>query len=115
MLEISPDIRYLLSSDGTCRKSDVTLGILEKIDSLGNAEDRRNAVGLLDLIPDSVSSYKGKIEHGWWNSEEGINLWNEAWDFAEEVSPDGYYFGSDETDPTRVGWFKEEEENYDSE
>ena len=45
--------------------------------------------------------------------EDASYLWNEdIFNYFNNISPNGYYFGSQEGDGACIGWFKCEEEDY---
>ena len=68
--------------------------------------------------PTFYNQYHGMAILAKWNDEiyfEADYLWHETiFDFFNDISPKGFYFGSSEGDGACIGWFAYEGENYES-
>lgn len=59
----------------------------------------------------SDAVYYNKIKLSEFESEEVAEFWNETlFNYFNEVSPEGYYFGTSEGDGSCYGWFESVEE-----
>ena len=64
-------------------------------------------------LPTYNNQYYSRIEIPQDKQEEASYLWNEdIFNYFNNISPSGYYFGSSEGDGACIGWFKSEEEDY---
>lgn len=63
------------------------------------------------LLPSFYNQYYSGVEITEEKMEEAGYLWNEnIYNYFNNISPNGYYFGSSEGDGACIGWFKFEEE-----
>jgi len=73
-----------------------------------------NASNKFEVTPTYINQYYSNVEIPE-NKEEDVSyLWNEdIYNYFNNISPNGYYFGGSEGDGACIGWFKvEENEDY---
>ena len=65
------------------------------------------------LLPTFYNQFHGLIKIPTEKQEEASYLWNEdIFNYFNNISPNGYYFGSSEGDGACIAWFKVEQEDY---
>jgi hypothetical protein len=83
----------------------------QEIESVFTATEKAN--NKFEILPTFINQYYSHVEIPDNKMEDASYLWNEdIFNYFNNISPSGYYFGSSEGDGACIGWFKSEEEDY---
>lgn len=71
---------------------------------------KKEIESVFTALPTFHNQYYGETEIIEDKMEDAVYLWNEdIFNYFNNISPNGYYFGSSEGDGACLGWFKYEE------
>jgi hypothetical protein len=83
----------------------------QEIESVFTATEK--ASNRFEMLPTFINQYYDHVEIPDNKQEDANYLWNEdIFNYFNNISPNGYYFGSSIGDGACIGFFKIEEEDY---
>ena len=100
---------YYQISGGTLRSFDLYNTFLDAARALDDADSYASLQNIVrGFLPGGI--YPSIEDHPFWDSEECSILINEVLiDWLDGMSPEGYYFGTNQGDGSAFGWWQAEE------